>query len=111
MDISSVVLSGSRRKRVVFGGVLAVATGLMGVPILLLSVWPWIDHSPWAVNTMLAGFGLCCTSLSYAFGRIAIAGWTEGSRRPVADPGSRPYVVAGIGLLVALLAVLVAAAS
>ncbi|KAA2251184.1 hypothetical protein F0L68_37805 [Solihabitans fulvus] len=106
MDISS-TLSGSRRKRVIFGSGLAVGTGLIGLPLLLLAVWPWIDHAPYSASVMIGAFGFALTSLSYAFGKVALSGCTEGSRRPVEEPGRRPYVVAGVALAIAFVSLLV----
>jgi hypothetical protein len=107
MNISSTVLPGSRRRRITWGGGLAVGLGLIGLPLVFASVWPTFDHSPYDANTMILGAGVCLSSLSYAFGRIAVAAATEDGRRPVSPPTAKPYVVAGVSLLIAIICLLI----
>lgn len=105
---TSVMRSSSRSKRITWGGGLGIGIGLIGLPLVLVALWPTASHSPYDVNTMVlaAGVGLC--SISYALGRIAISALTEESRRPISPPGRRPYLVAGISFVVAVLCLLIA---
>ncbi|MCP2165456.1 hypothetical protein [Goodfellowiella coeruleoviolacea] len=98
------VLTGSRRRRITYGFVLAGGFGLVGLPLFALSVWPTVDHSAIGVNLLLMGLGVCLTSLGYAFGRIAVAACTEDGAKPVSAPTIRPYLVAGVALVIAVLA-------
>jgi hypothetical protein len=100
--------SSSRSKRITWGGGLALGIGLIGLPLVLVAIWPTASHSPYDVNTMVLAAGVALCSVSYALGRIAVAAVTEGNRRPVAPPGNRPYIVAGVSLAVAIVCLLIA---
>ncbi|MBA8926602.1 hypothetical protein BC739_003801 [Kutzneria viridogrisea] len=108
--MTSSLVSGSRRKRIFYFGWLAVGIGLIGLPLVVVALWPGIDHTPYSANIVLMAFGLSLTSVSYAFGRASIAGMTERRPRPVSGPSNVPYLLAGVFLLVAVIALIVAAA-
>jgi len=58
---------------------------------------------------VVLALGLCLSTLSYAFGRTAIAGVTERGPRPVAAPGKGPYLLAGVFLVAAVFALVAVA--
>jgi hypothetical protein len=103
--------SSSRSKRITWGGGLSVGIGLIGLPLVVVSVWPGVDHSPWDVNTMVLATGVFLCTVSYILGRIAVAAITEDRRRPVSPPRKRPYVVAGASLAIAVLCLVIALGS
>ncbi|RKT57559.1 hypothetical protein C8E97_6281 [Saccharothrix australiensis] len=98
----------TRNRRITWGGGVGIGLGLIGLPLVALALWPGIDHSPWDVNTMILATGVALSTLSYIAGRIAVAAVT-GDR--VSPPTKRPWLVAGGALAVAVLCLLIAAAS
>ena len=108
---TSVMRSSSRSKRITWGGGLSVGIGLIGLPLVVVGVWPGVDHSPWDVNTMVLATGVFLCTVSYILGRIAVAAITEDRRRPVSPPRKRPYVVAGASLAIAVLCLVIALGS
>jgi hypothetical protein len=110
VDVTSSLLSGSRRKRVVYSGWLAVGIGLIGVPLVVVSLWPGIDHTPYSANIVVMAFGLSLSTVSYTFGRASVAGMTENRPRPVSGPGALPSILAGVFFAVAVLALIISAA-
>ncbi len=111
MNITSSVLSGSRRRRITVGAAVSTGLGLIGLPLVVVAVWPTFDHSPWDVNTMVLAAGVGLSAISWAFGRGAVAAITEESRTPVEPPSSRPWMVAGGALVVAILCLVIAVSS
>ena len=108
---TSIMRSSSRSKRITWGGGLSVSLGLIGLPLVFAGVWPSFDHSPWDVNTMVLGAGVFLCTVSYIFGRIAIAAVTEENRNPVSPPTKRPFIVAGVSLGIAILCLVIAVMS
>ncbi|MBM7812887.1 hypothetical protein [Saccharothrix algeriensis] len=98
----------SRNRRITWGGGVGIGLGLIGLPLVFVSVWPGVDHSPWDVNTMILATGVALSAVSYIAGRIAVAAAT-GDR--VSPPTRRPWLVAGGALVVAVLCLLIAVAS
>lgn len=94
----------------VYSGWLAVGIGLIGVPLVVVSLWPGIDHTPYSANIVVMAFGLCLSTVSYAFGRASVAGMTENRPRPVSGPGTLPSILAGVFFAVAVIALIISAA-
>jgi hypothetical protein len=95
----------SKHRRITWGGGVAIGVGLIGLPLVFIALWPGVDHSPWDVNTMILATGVALSAVSYICGRIALAAFTDNR---VSPPTRRPYVVAGVSLVVAVLCLLIA---
>ncbi|TWP48274.1 hypothetical protein FKR81_28690 [Lentzea tibetensis] len=110
MKTTAILTTSSRSRRITWGFGLSIAIGLIGVPLVLLAIWPGADHSPYAANTVVLALGVLLSSISYLFGRIALAAVTEGRRNAIAPPTRRPYYVAAGALVVGVLSLLIAMA-
>src|SRR5688572_13771217 len=86
MKTTAILTTSSRSRRITWGFGLSIAIGLIGLPLTALAVWPGADHSPWAANTVVLALGVLLSTVSYIFGRIAVAAVTEGRRNAVAPP-------------------------
>ncbi len=104
MDTRSIATM-SRNRKITWGGGVAVGVGLIGLPLVFIALWPGVDHSPWDVNTMILALGVALSTVSYIAGRIAVSAFTQNR---VSPPTKRPYVVAGVSLVVAILCLLIA---
>ncbi|RKT72331.1 hypothetical protein DFJ66_5642 [Saccharothrix variisporea] len=104
MDTRSIATM-DRNRRITWGGGVAIGVGLIGLPLVFIALWPGVDHSPWDVNTMILALGVSLSTVSYVAGRIAVAAFTQNR---VSPPTRRPYVVAGVSLVVAILCLLIA---
>ncbi|MFT7836610.1 hypothetical protein Q5530_10715 [Saccharothrix sp. BKS2] len=109
MDTRSIATM-DRNRRITWGAGVGISVGLIGLPLVFISLWPEVDHSPWDVNTMILATGVALCSVSYISGRISVAAFTEHRRNPVSPPTKRPYMVAGGALVVAVLCLLLAIA-
>ncbi|GGP70517.1 hypothetical protein [Saccharothrix coeruleofusca] len=102
MDTRSIATV-QRNRRMIWGGGVGISLGLIGLPLVLIGVWPGVDHSPWDANTMILATGVALCAASYISGRIAVVAATNGR---VSPPTRRPYLVAGISLAIAVLSLL-----
>ncbi|ONI83785.1 hypothetical protein ALI22I_35655 [Saccharothrix sp. ALI-22-I] len=110
MDTRSIATI-KRNRRITWGAGVGIGVGLIGLPLVLVALWPGVDHSPWDVNTMILAAGVALCTISYISGRISVAAVTQNRHNPVSPPTRRPYLVAGGALVVAVLCLLLAMAS
>ncbi|MDQ2587188.1 hypothetical protein [Saccharothrix yanglingensis] len=97
-----------RNRRIAWGGGVGLSLVLIGLPLVAISLWPGVDHSPWEVNTMILAVGVALCTAGYVAGRISIAAITENRPNRVSPPTRRPYLVAGGALAVAVLCLVIA---
>jgi hypothetical protein len=96
-------LSGSRRKRLVNGTILTVGTAVPALFLLAIGVAPGINRTTPADWLLPLGFGVALGALSYAFGRLTVAAWTEKRRAlPITGPGLWPFGVSLLAIVLAL---------
>lgn len=93
-------LSGTRRQVMLRAWFLAVFLGLIGLALLVGCLAELLADEPDAI--LLLGFGSSFAFLSYGFGRIGVSAFTESRRRPVAEPGFLPFVLAVVGVVAGL---------
>ncbi|ATE57270.1 MULTISPECIES: hypothetical protein [Actinosynnema] len=104
MDTRSIATM-ARNRRIIWGGGVGLAVGLIGFPLVLMSVWPGVDHSPWSINTMVLAAGVTLCTLSYIGIRLAVSAFTDDR---VSPPDNRPYLVAGGAAAIAVLCLVIA---
>ncbi|MGM1060333.1 hypothetical protein [Saccharothrix sp. Mg75] len=107
MDTRSIATM-ERNRRITWGGGVGVSLTLIGLPLVFIALWPGVDHSPWAVNTMILAVGVALCAAGYVAGRIAVAALTENRPNRVSPPTKRPYLVAGGALAIAVLCLVIA---
>jgi hypothetical protein len=94
-------MSGGRRQRMVVGGFFTVLVGLPGLVLVVGSVVAGLnERGDWI------GVGMGCSflSLSYGFGRLALAAYTENGPRPIGEGSAMPYKAAAVFLILGLAA-------